>query len=461
MAGSPRIDWMQKMASRVSRIALPNRGYDVFGKLRERSVKRYGQNYGMANDPRKRMMPADQYLSTGVPRLPSSEDLDTQHRRNNFQTRTEIARQGAGMASLAPAINAAAMPPRPGIATDHHSSGMATSFSETGANANWRGSPAAMAAGNPQVEDAGWGQTMSQIVGSGMLSQEQLQAASFSNVLSMTRVDGGTDNDRREMAFYMQRMIMEGYIRGVDLVRDIKNEYGGSIRIQLTDGAVCSTTSTSIIGCGGMGFTQFRNSFWQNAGDGTKLALFYHEVGHEMLNRGHDMRPSSLMGYDRFNNSWQKDAGTYDALMDELYRNSSGVSKVSANNTPLTTAQADALIKANPDWFPSVSGVDPSGIGPNGNPNTAPPPGNTTNTTNNTTIIPPTVQPASAAGTIGASTMGGRAGTPEEASKTPVAGSLPDMASVHSFAAGLKDTMNRASPTLQGLAGALTRFKTG
>ncbi len=438
MAGPQRIDWMQKMASRVSNVALPNRGYDVFGKLRERTVQRYG-NHGLAIDPRKRMMPADQYLSTGVPRLPSSEDLDTQHRRSNFQTRTEIARQGAGMASLAPAMNAASMAPREGIASA-------------------RG--AGMAAGNPQVEDAGWGQTMAQMIGSGMLSQEQLQAASFSNVLSMMRVDGGTDTDRREMAFYMQRMIMEGFVRGVDLVRDIKEDYGGSIRVQLTDGAVCGSYSTGIIGCGGMGYTQLRNSSWQGMGDGAKLALFYHEVGHEMLNRTHKFVPSSLMGYDRFNNSWQKDAVVYDQLMDELYANANSVSRFNPTNG-LTPAQADTLMKANPDWFPSVSGADPSGIGPNGNPNTAPPPGNTTNTTNNTTIIPPTVQPASAAGTIGASTMGGRAGTPEEASKTPVAGSLPDMASVHSFAAGLKDTMNRASPTLQGLAGALTRFKTG
>lgn len=451
---------MQLMASRIANVALPSSGYNIFSKLRDSQFKRYG-NFGIARDPRTALLPPDQYISGNIPVLPTEADMDSVHKKNTFNTRAEIEQRSLGMAnmSMASQMRVAQMDPAFGQASatkaglgDHsgHSHGpngeCATGFQAGGANANWMNQNRA---GNPQVEDNGWAQTLGQIVGSGMLTQEQLQRASYANVYSMVRMDGGTEADKQEMTYYLQRMIMEGYVRGYDLTRDIQNEYGGTFKIQLTDGAVCSTTSTSIIGCGGMGYVQFRNGFWQNAGDGTKLALFYHELGHEILNRPHNMVPSSLMGYDRFNNSWQSNASTYDQLMDELFGNSSGVNRTVAG--PLATQQEIQ------QWLTN-QGVTTGG-GPLGNPNG---PNNTTNNNINYQLNPTQINPMTGTPSTITSGQGPSNSSPENNDKTPVAGMLPNMSdSTGTFAAGLADAASKSSGMLRGLAGALQRFKSG
>lgn len=431
---------MSIMASRIANVALPSGGYDIFGKLRERAFKKYG-NYGGANDPRNRIMPADQYLSGNLPTLPSTQSMDEIHKKNTFNTRAETAQREFGMASMSMAPLMQGGAPRQGQASSYI--GTQPSYATSGGQR----------AGDPRVEDSGWGQTLAQIVGSGMLTQAQLQSASYANVSSMLRVDGGSAADKQEMTYMLQRYILEGYVRGVDMVRDIKEDYGGSVRIQLTDGAVCGTTSTSIIGCGGMGYTQFRNSFWQNAGDATKLALFYHEVGHEMLNRGHAFGQQSLMSYDYFNNSWAKNGTLYKSLMDELYRNASGVSRFS----PTGGATRDQINQ----WLANEN--LPPGNGPVGSPPGTPPSTTTTTNTQTTSFSYGPGGIGTNSSYLGSPTQvgGNAASSPDDADKTPVAGMLPDMASTQSFAAGLADTLNRAAPTLQGLSGALMRFKTG
>lgn len=425
---------MQMMASRIANVALPSAGYDIFAKLRNRSFQRYG-NFGMARDPRTQLLPPDQYISGKIPVLPMEEDMDRVHKKNTFNTRAEIEQRSLGMADIGMAaqMRVQAMPAAQGQASSY-----------VGA---YPTAPAGgMRAGDPKIEDTGWGMTLAQVVGSGMLTQQQLQTASYSNVYSMIRLEGGTEADKQEMAYMFQRMILEGYVRGYDLVRDVKEDYGGSIRIQLTDGAVCGTTSTGIIGCGGMGYTQFRNSFWQNSGDGTKLALFFHEVGHEMANRGHAFGSQSLMSYDYFNNSWVK-GSTYDQLMDEYFRNSSNVSRVTPGGTLATPQEIQQFLSGQ-----GITGPIPNG--PNGP--------NTTNNNNfNYTLNPTAINPVT--GTPSTITSGqGPTSSPENNDKTPVAGSLPNMSeSTGAFAAGLADAAAKSAPMLRGLAGALQRFKSG
>lgn len=418
---------MQALASRIANVSLPNGAYDIFAKLRNKGFQRYG-DYGMANDPRTTMMPPDQYIGARIPDLPTSADLETINERSTFQTRQDTMQRTLGMSSMSMPLQQQMGAPRQGIASALN---------------------APSAAGDPKIDDTGWAVSLAQIVGSGKLTQEQLQRASYSSVYSMVRVDGGSEADHQEMAYYLQRMILEGYLRGVDITRDIQNEYGGSIRVQLTDGAVCSTTSTSIIGCGGMGYVQFRNGFWQNAGDGTKLALFYHEFGHEILNRPHNMVPSSLMGYDRFNNSWQSNGSTYNSLIDELFRNASGVNSTTAG--PLATPEQIQ------QWLTGqgvTTGAPP--LGPPGAP-----PGTTIQNTVTYNLMPTAVNPGSSSvGNI----MTGNSIDPRPAGsggeKTPVAGSLPDMASVQAFAAGLAEAAVKGSG-IANLGSALLRLKSG
>lgn len=431
---------MQAMANRVANIALPGNRYSIFGKLREMSVKRYG-NYGMANDPNTRLMPPDQYLGIKAPQLPIEQAHEQKRGQSRFETRDDLLRQQAGAASLS--MPMMGQQPRPGIGSP---------FGGMGAVAP----SGPQAAGNETVDDSGWNTTLSQIVGSGMLSQQQLQSASFNNVYSMINTTGMTESEKREMAFYMQRMILEGYVRGVDLVREIKSMNGGKINISLAatvcgggaDG--CGTAETNTF--------SFRTAWWRNRDDKLKLALFYHEAGHALLNRSHTGAYSIMqVPYNQISGNWQSNS-QYKVLMDELFNNSSTYkSQIQRGNIPLNQAMAILNGGAVPPGTPNAptNPNDPS------NPLLQPIVMNPPDVTNiSKTFMPPNVTPIGSS-SVPAVQGRGLGSSPKDVDKTPVAGTLPDMTAVHTFAAGLQEAGAKQSTPLGGLAGALTKFKHG
>lgn len=103
-----------------------------------------------------------------------------------------------------------------------------------------------------------------------------------------------------------------------------------------------------------------------------------------------------------------------------------------------------------------AAGTDPDGSAP---PTTGPTTPTTTTTTNTTqTMQPPALGGAQGAPGIGGGRTNGR--HPSAPSrKTPVAGVLPENFVGNGFAADLQGIMGRASPMLQGLAGALQGIK--
>lgn len=430
---------MQQMAHRIANISLPAAKYSIFDKLREKNFKQYG-NFGMANDPRKNLIPPIDYLGTKLPQLPEEMRQERVRGKTDFESRADALRKQAGARAMTmPMMGGAAAP---GIATPQG------------------GQPA----GSETVDDTGWNVTLSQIVGSGMLSQQQLQSASFNNVYSMINATGMTESTKREMTYYLQRMILEGYIRGVDMVREIKSQNGGKINIGLAN-AVCG--STAYDGCGdwGSNTVTFRAAWWNGSTDKLKLALFYHELGHAILNRPHNSSYSIMqVPYNQISGTWQTNSN-YKTLVDELFRNNANSKLnvgVTRGNIPLNQAMS-ILNGGNPGPLPPSTGPNTTPINPTtGQPdinimNSLPP---MTNITNNYT--PPQINEMGGGGVQGPTSGGGyNPGTPKDAEKTPVAGMLPDMNAVHTFAAGLQDTMARGSSTLQGLAGAITKFKHG
>lgn len=433
----PKINWMHRMANRIANVALPDRAYDIFGVLREQTVRSRGHDYGMANDPRKMMMPPDQYLGTKVPKLPMDEELEAAHKKNTFRTRMDTVQRDLGIRSLAPQMAGA----RPGIATPHggHSEER-HAFGKYATNQRAGGQFGGTIDSAPAVKDSGWSTTLAQIVGSGMLSKEQIDAASYSSVLSMINTPLG-DDKRREFAFYLQRMILDGYVRGYDLVRELQQN-GNSLKIEGWDRGGFNLGEAF-----GGNRVMFNYPRWNRLSDESKLTVFYHEIGHELLNMNH--RSTGIMSYNNFGGGWTK--SNYTGMVDSLFNNSGDWDSVSraVQGQRLSAQQVDQMIKANPGMFPSLTGVDPSGIGPGG----------TTNTTNtiNYELNPPTVNKPNFQPTVQNRVPDGDSdeGPP---SKTPDQPSKEARAPLHSFAADLKEVAGRRTPSVAELAGSLQRL---
>lgn len=458
---------MQAIAQRVSNIVLPQAKYDVFNKLRDRAIKNWG-SYGMANDPRDKAPGVAPHLASAIPDLAMDSQFEQKRRQSRYSTRDDLIRQRAGAASLSMPVpdrnTRTGIASAPGNAPGHdegdHSQCMHGSTSAVGS-----GGGMAASDGNPTVDDRGWTVNLSQIVGSGLLSQQQLQTANINNVYSMINADGMGDTEKREMAYYLQRFILEGYIRGVDVVREIKAQNGGKINIGLR-GTVCGGGAD---GCGdsSTNTTTFRAAWWRNSTDKLKLALFYHEIGHTLLNRPHNGAYSIMKGrpysYDQITDRWQSN-NEYKTLMDELFRNNNNsrvASSIQRGNIPLNQAMS-ILNGGGPISTTPNNPNDPNTVvGPDGpiiNNITTPPPNVTTI---NQSFVPPTINPIGSSGAGNMGGGGGRFSTPNDAAKTPVAGTLPDMNAVHTFAAGLQEASAKQSAPLGGLAGALTKFKHG
>lgn len=411
------------MARRIANVVMPSSSLDIFAKLRAKAARKYGpNNLGMASDPR---IIQERYLASNLPELPSTLKLQKIQKQSTFQTRDDMVRQGVGLPSLGMPGQPAPMP------------GRATAAQMAGA-----GELGGTIGDSAYVEDADWQVSLSQILGQSALTQEQLQAASYANVRSLL---GGTGDEawKDEMTYYLQRMVLEGYAHGVDLVREIQSG-GGTLDINPRywgDGYLlgCSYSNNVV---------EIASDRWGNFDDATKLTILYHELGHELLQRG-DFT-GGIMTYDYFGaDAWVHD--NYQGMVDSLFNGAVNTSGETPG-TALTQDQINQMIAANPGWYPSVTGAAPGGPG-----TTTPTTTTTTTTTNNYKLIPPTVTPWSGnAGSVGGT--GGARPKPAEPGKTPVAGVLPDMNAVLGFAAGLADATGKSASTFDQ---ALARFRAG
>lgn len=237
------------------------------------------------------------------------------------------------------------------------------------------------------VDDQNFGVKLSQIVGSGMLSQEQLKRASIQNVSQMFNVQGAkTPEEKQEIYFYFQRMMLEGMIRGVDITKDLPKQ-GNRFSVTITDGNVPYGSGDGVIGLATQRGVYLKGSFWRNKDDAQKLALFYHEVGHELMNKAHEGEGMMKSGGNSNSARTIKSSRqAYDQYMNNFFDSSSsrGFSHL---RTPV---QKNHQAEFDPSWFPAATGVD-SGYTPGGVYNG----GDTNNQTNNAytynTFVPPTV----------------------------------------------------------------------
>lgn len=238
---------------------------------------------------------------------------------------------------------------------------------------------------NPGLDEGTFGKTTeggmpretAEILASGLLTQEQIEAAKIENIYKLMVCDGCSAEQTQELALYMQRYVLDGYIRGVDVPGMIQNGNDEIVHFHLGD---ANAWLSGVADTGG-GPNVTLNGF-DSASDGWKASLFYHEVSHNLLDRGHNSNDQSIMyGPSGVGNlrSPEQISANYDYMMGELFNPDNwgqvahpGDKGVKLTTTPEGYQHEGATLAPPPSTSftpkanvaPSNTGSTPTGSGP-------------------------------------------------------------------------------------------------
>lgn len=238
------------------------------------------------------------------------------------------------------------------------------------------------------VDDKNWPVTLKEIIGSRMLTQEQLKKASIDNVKKMFSVglnsgrhqgsaSVGTKEENEELYYMFQRMMIEGFVRGVDISDEIEKRGGLNIAIREVSFNKNAKNNIGLHSTGPTGSSiNFNARHWRKMSEMEKYTLFMHEVGHGLLRRPelgaehkYDIMGDGPYGVAKRLMSSKE---TYNAILNDHFgsANNKGTIAMAASlkNGP-KTAEFD------PSWFPQLSGEQVKIDGGNYNPGTATEPG--------------------------------------------------------------------------------------
>jgi hypothetical protein len=312
----------------------------------------------------------------------------------------------------------------------------------------------AAAAGDTQyVDDQGWDVNLKQLIGSRLLSREMLQKASIQNVSKLVNFSGGTPQQNEEMKYMFQRMMLEGFTRGVDITTGIAK---GGLNVTIGNYETIGVYKSS----GSKGTVIFKKDWWNGKSDADQYTLFVHELGHGVLgahhenNRSEKKKDSSRVMTPIYAGSVLRN---YDQLMDGLFN----------ENTKSKEFKVQDFGKAatyEQNWFPPITGVSTTGtpITPQTDGTGTPNPDGVapkTNTTNNYNFQPQEMMGDGASGldaTITAGGGGGRSAGMMANLSAPGQLSSDVMTPTKSFAAGMANLSQANAPDM-GAAGALLK----
>lgn len=339
------------------------------------------------------------------------------------------------------------------------------------------------------VDDRTWNvRKLPDILAMGILTPQQIEAAGISNVLTMFDFVGGSETDRLELGYLLQRFILEGYIRGVDVPKMMKDWENDNIEWEhaSTDAGVKHRklvlgfgTEQEINGPTGLytpggaaglnlqdRYVMFVDKYWQDSPEVERFGMFFHEFGHQLgmphagdggwqPTGGYSFMGSSP-GTEPLPNHPHFDVNAYmpwwnkhsQDMISEIFADAQRGNQT--KNLGFLSPNGQPIPDKPPAGYPQVGGT------------TGGPPGSdiTTNIYNiNPTVVTPP-QNADPTGLIGGGS-GPSPESPESMSKTPVAGMLTAMPQLQSFAAGLADMTSRGGVTLQTLAGAIMKRQMG
>lgn len=171
----------------------------------------------------------------------------------------------------------------------------------------------------------GMPRTIEEMFASGKLTKAQLEAASMPNV--MTLFDAPA-NDKAELAHFMQRFILDGYMRGVDVVKLLK-EKPTKYHLDIIDIQSAYGRPSGAVATANQSRAGFDTSYWDDSTSYiSKLTTFYHEMGHGLLDQNHNENEggSWIMSHNGPGSTFMSN---YDERMGELF-NPSNPGKVQA-----------------------------------------------------------------------------------------------------------------------------------
>lgn len=344
------------VAARVAEMISPDNAGDIFSRLKERLGGKFNAHSRMP-------------LNSGFKSTGSVNETINNALRNQLplETRDQMStRTGMGLANLAYA-------PRSGVGTAAQTKPRTGEQEQAGfgdyQTYGTYGNQQQQTSDPRMVDDEGWSKTLAQTVGSGMISAAQFQAASFANVQAMigqrtspwTNKDTGgvatpgtlSADEKTEMTYMFQRMILEGYVRGVDIPAMVKKMPGGQMKL--------STSNSPALGYGVAGYgygAMFDKNWWATASDIDKIGLFYQEVGHAMGEADHTR--GLMKGTDSIFSADDQAKKMYSQYLDYYFedvKNDSSYVEVASHTGALDAAGAQKLIDSNKSWFPSITGV--------------------------------------------------------------------------------------------------------
>ncbi len=443
-----------KLAGRIANLAIPSTANSIFSDIQKSHVRRFGNDFGGATDPRQFFMRANPFSDQIKIGLGSTMSLKDAQNRIDRETRSEKARMSGQ--PLPQFLG----PLQKGIATAQQQVHSDIQEQRNGVNSMY-------------VEDSRWPVTMNQILGSKMLTPDQLKRASIQNIGNYLNVSGGTNTERAEMHYMFQRMMLEGFIRGVDITRDFKSAGAGGrnpkLNIVLTPGTTVASNSNNIGLSTQAGTVKFNVGYMRRNNDNVNMSLFYHEIGHELLNKEHSSAEGIMKsgGSNRAGQNLLKSTASYNGIMNQLFTPNGSLSNGSKHlRVPINRNQEG---KYDPSWFPSATGgtngYDPGGAGGMGGSDGEQP--NQTYiaapdvTVSSTTINP--FQPQEGAGNPGTIDTGGSS-RPDTMDVTPIAAQPQGGVQIgggNGFGAAMSNQQQQSGPSLQGMAGALNQLRAG
>lgn len=240
------------------------------------------------------------------------------------------------------------------------------------------------------VDDKNFPVTLKEIIGSRMLTAEQLQKASIQNVKKLFRVglnstnhkgsaSVGTAEENEELYYMAQRMMIEGFIRGVDITKELEKQGGLNIAIRNVSFNANPTRNLGLNVSGpGMDSINFNAKFWRGASEAEKYTLFLHELGHGLLNRP---ELGSELKYDIMGDGprgvakrMMSSKEMYNKILNDHFADAT-------NKGTIAIAKLEAgkgTSNFDPSWFPQLSGeqvatvqggsYDPNASGGNSSP---------------------------------------------------------------------------------------------
>jgi hypothetical protein len=443
------------LAGRIANMAIPATANSIFSDIQKSHIRRFGQNFGAATDPRQFFMQSNAFSDQIKIGLGSTMSLQDAQNRIDRETRTELATRTG---NRLPQFQA---PLKTGIASpiQQQTAGGSSNFQQQSNNSMY-------------VEDSRWPVTLAQILGSKMLSPDQLKRASIQNIANYMNVQGGTQTERAEAYYMFQRMMLEGFIRGVDITRDFKSAGAGGrnpkLNIVLTPGTTVASNANNIGLSTQAGTVKFNLSYMRKQPENVKMSLFYHEIGHELMNKEHSSAEGIMKsgGSNRAGQALVKSTASYNSIMNQLFQPNGSLSNGSKHlKVPVNRNQT---ANYDPSWFPSAQGTgggyDPSTGG--NSPDGGSQPNQTYIAAPDVTVSQTTINPFQPQegpgnpGTIDTSSDG----KPQTMNVAPVQAApqgSPTGGGGNGFGAALSSVQQESGPSLQGMAGALNQLRAG